>query len=96
MRGEQSAQKPDRDLEVLDVDVFVEREVRGDVPPGVVGFLLETEQDEAVERIDRRHQKRLPVPVFRRLGERLQVVVSPGVFFVAVPGVQKLAPHPRG
>ncbi len=47
-------------------------------------------EDHRVERIDGGHQQRLRVPVVMSFREWLQVVVSPGVFLVAIPGVEEL------
>jgi hypothetical protein len=85
--GQQSAEQSDRDLEVLHFDVFVEVKIVDDVLSRRVRFVLETHKDHRVERIDGRHQQRLRVPVVVSFGEWLQVVVTPGVFLVAVPRV---------
>ena len=88
--GEQSAQQPDRYLEILDVNVAVEGEIADDERARLGRFGVELHQDEGVERIDRRHEQRLAVPVVGRLAQRLQRIVSPGVTLVVIPGVQKL------
>src|SRR5687768_4011954 len=61
----------------------------GDVFAGCLRFVIEAHQDHRVERINRRHQKRSVVPVATSLAERLQFVVPPAMFFIAVPGMQK-------
>ena len=46
---------------------------------------------QGVERIDRRHEKGLAIPIVRRATERLKCVVSPGVTLVIAPGVKAFA-----
>ena len=55
--GEQSAEEPDRDLEIFDVDVAIERKVMRDQLTRLVGFDVELHQDQRVERVDRRHEQ---------------------------------------
>ena len=59
----QTTEQPNRHFEVLNVDVFVEREILNDVLAIVVRFILKSHQDHRVERIDGSHQQRLRVPI---------------------------------
>jgi NAD(P)-dependent dehydrogenase (short-subunit alcohol dehydrogenase family) len=69
--AQQSAEQSDRDLEVLDFDVFIERKIVEDVFPGRLFLVRETHEDHRVERVNRRHQQRLRVPVVVSFGEWL-------------------------
>src|SRR5438094_6491392 len=93
MTREQSAQKADGYLEVLDVNIAIERELARDEHLRLGGFGVELHQDERVQSIDRRHLKRVSVPIVRRLAQRPQRVVSPCITLVVIPGVQKFGPH---
>src|SRR6185503_7219176 len=88
--GKQSAEEPDRDLEVLYLDVFIEGKILEDVLLRRGCFLVESHEDHGVERIDGSHEERLRVPVVIGFREWFQVVVAPGILFVAAPGVKKL------
>jgi hypothetical protein len=89
----QPAQQPDGNLEILNVDVLVEREILRNVFPSLRSLIFQSHQNHRVERVDWRHQKRLRIPIVIALAKGLQVIVSPGVFLVATPGVQKFRPH---
>src|SRR5881275_2439379 len=54
------------------------------------GFGVKFHQNEGVERIDRRHQKRLTVPIVWCFAQWPQRVVSPRITLVVMPRVQKL------
>ena len=89
--GEKSAEEADRDLEVLNVDVAVEREFALYQSARAIGFGIKVHENQGVERIDRRHEKGLAIPIVRRATERLKRVVSPGVTLVITPGVKAFA-----
>ena len=61
----------------------------GDVFARYLRLGLQPHQDHRVERVDGRHQKRFSVPIVVGLTQRFQIVVGPGVFLVAIPGVQE-------
>src|SRR2546426_10804502 len=90
MSRQQSAQEADRDLEILDRDVPVEREALDDVCPGSLGFFLEAHHQHRVETVDGRDEERPRVPVMRRAAQRLQLVMAPGVPLVSMPRVEEL------
>src|SRR5438552_5168452 len=92
----QTTEQPNRHFEVLNVEVFVEREIPNNVLASVVRFILKSHQDHRVERIDGSHQQRLGVPIMIGLAERLEIVMAPCVFLVAIPGVKKFRPNLRG
>src|SRR6185295_13439869 len=94
--SEQAAEQPDGDLEVLDLDVFIEREIVDDVLFSCRCLVVQVHDDHRVEGVDGGHQERLRVPVVICLREWLQIVVSPGVFLVTVPGAQELCSYFRG
>ncbi len=55
--GEQAAEQADGDLEVLDVEVLVEGQLRGDQFPVLVRFVLQAHDQQRVQAVDRRdHQ----------------------------------------
>ena len=66
--GEEAAEQPDGDLEALDLEVAVEREALDDQTPRLVGLLRQAHEDQGVERVDRRHQQGLRVPVAAESG----------------------------
>src|SRR6185503_726931 len=74
---EQSTQEPDRDLKILHLDVFVEREIIENVLLRRRGLVVHVHQDHRVERIDGRHQKWLWIPIVMSLRQWFQIVVSP-------------------
>src|SRR5205823_6314472 len=82
-------EQPNRNLEILNRDIFIERQILDDVFASRVRFVIQTHQDHRVERVDRRHQKRLGIPIVISLAEWLQVVVAPRVLLVTSPRVQK-------
>src|SRR6266704_6143990 len=92
----QTTEQPNRHFEVLNVEVFVEREILNNVLASVVRFILKSHQDHRVERIDGSHQQRLRVPIMIGLAERLEIVMAPRVLFVAVPGVKKFRTNLHG
>jgi hypothetical protein len=94
--GEEAAQQPDRDLERLHRHVLVEGGVRDDVGVVLLRLVLEPQQDQGVEGVDRRREERLAVPVPRGLRERPQLVVAPGMPLVAPPRVEELHLHLGG
>ncbi len=83
-------QQPDGDLERLHRHVLVEGGVRDDVGVVLLRLVLEAEQDQGVEGVDRRREERLAVPVPRCFRERPQLVVAPRVPLVAPPRVEEL------
>lgn len=96
VRGKQSAQDANRDLEGLDGDVLVERQVADDEVASLVSFVGQAQDVHRVEGVDWRHQQRLgAVPVVRHVADRIQLVVSPRRTLVAIPRVKELAPHPQ-
>ena len=78
MRREQAAEDADRDLEVLDRDVAIEIERSSRNVAGLPGLVVEAHDDHGVERVDRRHvDRRVVVPVARRVADGIEIVVSP-------------------
>ena len=88
--AEQAAEQADGDFEILDVDVFVEGELGIDEAAVFVGLLGEAHEDHGVEGVDGGHEERGAVPVEGLVGEGAELVVTPGVLVVAVPGVEEL------
>ncbi len=68
--GEESAEETDGDLEDLDVEVLVEGEAIDDQRLRLLRLVVKAHEQQRVERIDRRHEQRLAVPVARLFGER--------------------------
>src|SRR5947207_6780364 len=60
------------------------------------GFGVKFHQNEGVERIDRRHQKRLAIPIVGCFAQWPQRVVSPRITLVVMPRVQKLGSYTGG
>ena len=94
--GEKSAEEADRDLEVLNIDVAVERELALYQSARAIGFGIKVHENQGVERVDRRHEKGLTIPIVRRATERLERVVSPGATLVIVPSVKAFALYAFG
>ena len=88
--GDQAAQNADGHLEVLDLHVEVEVELGQDQVLGLYRLGGKAHQDHGVEGVDRGYEQGGWVPVGVGLGQRLELVVAPGVLFVAVPGVEEL------
>ena len=86
--GEEAAEKSDRDLEILYVDVAVERELGFYQDAGAIGFGIEMHENQGVERIDWSHEKGLAIPIVRCATNRFEGVVSPGVTLIITPGVK--------
>ena len=95
MSGEQAAQQADDDLEVLHRHVVVERQLRGDEIARVRGFLVQAHQQQRVQRIHRRHQQRVRIPVVRLPAQRLECVVALRVSHVTLPRMPGLLAHAR-
>ena len=94
--GEESAEETNRDLEILDVDVVVERELAFYQGTSAIRFGIEMHENQRIERVDRSHEKGLAIPIVRCATERLERVVSPGVMLVIVPRVKALALYTCG
>src|SRR5262249_15427191 len=91
--AQQTAQQPDGDLKILDFDVFVEGQVVHDQLASLVGFVGESHQDQRIESVYRSHQQRNTVPIAIATAQRLELIVTPGILLVSVPGVKKLGTH---
>jgi hypothetical protein len=96
MGREQAAQDADGDLEVLHRDVVIEGQLLDDEGQGLVGLGAQPRQQEGVQAVHRGHQQGDGVPVVRGPAHRAQLVVTPGVAAVALPGVEDLPLHRRG
>jgi hypothetical protein len=86
--GEETAEKSDRDLEILYVDIAVEREFVLYQGAGAIGLGIEMHENQGVERIDWSHEKGLAIPIVRCTTQWLERVVSPCVTLVITPGVK--------
>ena len=53
-------------------------------------FVVEAHEQQRVERIDRRDEQRLAIPIARRLAHGTQLVVSPRVLLIRLPRAEKL------
>src|SRR5438046_5857716 len=83
-------------LKIFNINVAIKREIVDDERLRLRDIDIKLHQNECVERIDRRHQKRLPVPIVRSFAQWTQGVVAPGVTLVVAPGVEKLRFHTPG
>ena len=86
---QQAAQHSYGDLEILDVDIPVEGQLRVDQFPSPVGLVPQVHEDERVQCVDGGHEQRLAVPVSRGPAERLKLVVTPGIALVVPVGMQE-------
>jgi hypothetical protein len=93
--GEESSQEADRDLEILDRDVPVEGELFDDQGFRLLGLVLETQKNQRIQRIDRRHEEWAAIPVAGGPAHGPQLVVTPGVPLVGLPGEEKFLPDSR-
>jgi hypothetical protein len=87
--AEQPSQQADGDFEDLDRDVLVERQPLQDQPLGVGRLVGEAHEQHGVVGVHRRHQQGDAVPVVRLPAQGVEIVVTPGVAAVAVPGVEE-------
>jgi hypothetical protein len=94
--GEETAEKSDRDLEILYVDIAVEREFVLYQGAGAIGLGIEMHENQGVERVDWGHKKGLAIPILWCATKRLERVVSPGVTLVIVPSMKAFALHACG
>ena len=94
--GEEPAEETDGHLENLHGDVLVEGEAIDDQRLRFLSVVLETHEQQRVERVDRRHEQRLAIPVARLFADRAQLVMAPGVLFVGLPRMEKLGADLRG
>src|SRR5207302_10059626 len=77
-------------------NVFVERQLADDQLLRFGGFAFESHQNQRVERVDRRHQKRLAIPVPWHFADRPQLVVSPRILLVGFPREKEFGFHAVG
>ncbi len=88
--GDQPAEQADGDLEVLHVHVVIERELGGDQLTRFGRFLVQAQQDQRIQRVHRRHQQRLLVPVARLAADRLEIVMALRELHVTLPRMTSL------
>jgi hypothetical protein len=87
---EKSPEDADGELEILDLNVLVERQVPQEEGLRLLRLVRQAHDEHGVEGVDRRHEERRGMPVLGRPADWLQLVMPPGIALVRLPAMEKL------